>query len=252
MRNLFDYWEPVAARLKAGRKIGLFLDFDGTLAKLRSRPDDVWLDSGIRRTLAALAQSSRFRVTVISGRRQHDVASRIGLGSVRYLGLHGAEGRPGVEVSQGARNALSIARGLLNDLLTYCPGVWIEDKKDILAVHFRDTSEPVQARTEHFVRRVASRFTNSVRMSRGKKVWELIPHELEDKGAAVRHELRAMGWLAIPVYVGDDAGDEPAFEALYRGVTVKVGRVSKSHAQYRLANVQQVRMFLERLRSEVA
>ena len=38
-------------------------------------------------------------------------------------------------------------------------------------------------------------------MSPGKKVWELIPHELEDKGEAVRHELRAMGWLALPVYV---------------------------------------------------
>jgi trehalose 6-phosphate phosphatase len=252
MRHLFDEWDEVQTRLRSARKIGLFLDFDGTLVKFRSRPEQVRLDGTARHTLAALAGNPRFRVTIISGRRRDDVASRISLPTVRYLGLHGSEGRMGASASPESRHALSVVRGLLGDILSLCPGVWLEDKRDILTIHYRDTMAHVQSKAEELVRAIAGRFAKWMRMSPGKKVWELIPHELEDKGEAVRHELRAMGWLALPVYVGDDVGDEPAFEALYRGITVRVGRARRSHARYCLTNVHQVRIFLDRLRTEFA
>ena len=250
MRHLFDDWEHVRARLKSARKVALFLDFDGTLVKFRPRPEQVWLDSAVRRTLAALAGSSRFRVTIISGRKQEDVASRIGLPSVKCLGLHGSEGRAGAAALPESRHALKAVRGLLEDIVTQYPGVWIEDKRDILTIHYRGAQATVYTKAEQIVRFIAGRFAKWVRIAGGKKVWELIPHELEGKGVAVRHELKSMGWLAVPIYVGDDAADEPVFEALYRGVTVRVGPVRKSHARYRLDSVHQVRTFLERLRSE--
>jgi trehalose-phosphatase len=252
MLHLFDEWDDVRARLRSARKIGLFLDFDGTLVKFRSRPEEVWLDPTLRRTLASLAQSPRFHVTVISGRRRGDIAERISIPAVRYLGLYGSEGRNAPATKPESRHALSVVRDLLGDVLSLCPGVWIEDKRDVLTVHYRDTQEAVRTRAEQLVRSIASRFAKWVHISRGKKVWELMPHELEDKGEAVRHELRTMGWLALPIYVGDDAGDEPAFEALYRGITIRVGRIRRSHARYRLSNVRQVRMFLDRLRTECA
>ena len=126
IRHLFDDWEHVRARLRSARKIALFLDFDGTLVKFHSRPEQVWLDSTVRRTLAALAGSSRFRVTIISGRRQEDVASRVALPSIRCLGLHGAEGRAGVDALPESRHALNAVRSLLEDLVSHCPGVWPE------------------------------------------------------------------------------------------------------------------------------
>jgi len=252
MNHLFEDWDNVAGRFKSARKIGLFLDFDGTLVKFRSRPEDVWLDDPARKTLGALADNPRFNVTVISGRRRDDVASRARVPAVNYLGLHGSEGREGATALPESRHALSVVRGLLADILNMCPGIWVEDKRDILTIHYRDTIAPVQAKAEQLVRCVVSRFSKWVRISSGKKVWELIPHELEDKGAAVQHELRSQGWLTLPVYIGDDAGDEPAFEALYRGITIRVGPDRKSHARYRLANVQQVRLFLARLNREVA
>jgi trehalose 6-phosphate phosphatase len=248
VNHLLEDWANVCPRFKTARRIGLFLDFDRTLAK--SRHEQEPLDQDARDTLAALASNARFRITVISGRRRDEIASQVSLADVKCLGLHGAEGR--VRALPESRHALAVVRDLLGDIVGLCPGMWLEDKRDILAVHFRDTAAAVQVKADQLVRNIAGRFERWVRVSRGRKVLELIPYELEDKGAAVQQELRSMGWLALPVYVGGDAGDEPAFEALYRGVTIRVGPERKSHAKYRLDNVEQVQLFLERLRREVA
>jgi trehalose-6-phosphatase len=76
--------------------------------------------------------------------------------------------------------------------------------------------------------------------------------ELEDKGAAVKHQMAAVCNQALPIYVGDDSIDEPAFVALRRGLTVRVGRVRRSKARYRLSDVGEVQQFLERLGTEFA
>ena len=61
-----------------------------------------------------------------------------------------------------------------------------------------------------------------------------------------------MGSRAMPVYIGDDRMDEPAFAALNCGITVRVGRSCRTHARYRLSSVEQVRQFLEKIRREFA
>jgi len=91
-----------------------------------------------------------------------------------------------------------------------------------------------------------------LRLIRGKKVWELAPRELGDKGIAVASELSAVGSRAVPVFIGDDLMDEPAFSSLACGVTVRVGRACRSHARYRLSSVEQVHQFLQRLEGEFA
>jgi trehalose-6-phosphatase len=66
----------------------------------------------------------------------------------------------------------------------------------------------------------------------------------------VRHELALDCREALPVFVGDDTVDEPAFAALTRGITIRVGHPEHTRAHFRLAGVKQVRMFLERLNHE--
>ena len=61
-----------------------------------------------------------------------------------------------------------------------------------------------------------------------------------------------MGFGVMPVYIGDDRMDEPAFAALDCGVTVRVGRSCRTNARYRLSSVEQVRQFLEKLGREYA
>jgi trehalose-6-phosphatase len=86
----------------------------------------------------------------------------------------------------------------------------------------------------------------------GERGFELMPAEMGDKGTAMSHELAGIiSQAALPVFVGDDAVDEPAFLSLAGGITIRVGRPCRTRARFRLDDVKQVRMFLERLNKEV-
>ena len=87
MRYLLQGWPTVAERLQSARTVALFLDFDGTLAPLRLRPDQARLPAPSRCALRRLACSPRLRIWVISGRRQADVCRRVAIPGVRCLGL---------------------------------------------------------------------------------------------------------------------------------------------------------------------
>ena len=131
------------------------------------------------------------------------------------------------------------------------PGVWLEDKGLTLAIHYQSVADEGVRKARKFVQGVLAPFNDSLQLIRGKKVWELAPRELGDKGIAVASELPIMGGDAMPVYIGDDRMDEPAFAALRRGVTVRVGRACRTHARYRLSSVLQVRRFLEKLEERI-
>ena len=247
-RHLLHCWDQVGKQLRSARTVALFLDFDGTLTRLRPRPEEVWLDSSTRRALGVLARSRRFRVWVVSGRRQADVRARIRVPGIRYLGLHGWEGATfGESVSNNSAAALAHAKAWMSASLAALPGVWVEDKEFILAVHYRSAPEFSVRCAHQIVQGVVRRSSDSLRLAGGNKVWEVMPLEVKDKGAAVRHELASVSGPAVPVYVGDDAGDEPAFKVLSNGITIRVGPARASRAKYRLSNAAQVRLFLEKL-----
>lgn len=250
--HLFDDWTEVRDRLRRAPVIALFLDFDGTLAPLKPRPEQVSLDRTVRQALAVLARSARFRVWIISGRRQADICALVHIPGIRYLGLHGWEGRRGSRLASETHRWLSSLTAWFTTLLAPLPGVWIEDKVHALAIHYRDAKKG-DARVAHgLVTRVIAPFAEQFRLEKGKRVWEILPRELGDKGVAVRDELSSVGPCAVPVYVGDDQVDESAFAALPGGVTVHVGRSGRSKANYRLSDVAQVGDFLHRLTRELA
>jgi trehalose-phosphatase len=89
-------------------------------------------------------------------------------------------------------------------------------------------------------------------MLEGNKVWEIVPFQVRGKGEAVRRVLATMPRPCLPIYVGDDQQDEPAFALLRRGITVRVGQARRSRARYRLQDSDQVRYFLERLAKELS
>jgi trehalose-phosphatase len=250
VRHLFRSWDMVARCLGPSRDIALFLDFDGTLAPLHPRPEDVWLDVSTRRTLLQLTRSPRFRVWIVTGRLQADVRARVRVAGVRYLGLHGWEGRSGAVIGDEAREVIDCAKSWLGALLLTVPGIWIEDKGLTLAIHYQSVTEEGVRRARRMVLGVLQPFGNSLQLIRGKKVWEVAPAELGNKGIAVRQALTSMARSTVPVYVGDDHMDEPAFAALANGITVHVGSSCRTRAHYRLSSVGQVRQFLEKLERE--
>ena len=93
---------------------------------------------------------------------------------------------------------------------------------------------------------------NDFRMIHSNHAIEIVPREVEGKGVAMREFTRALRSPFLPIYVGDDLTDEPAFVALRRGITVCVAPSHRTSAQFQLKDPDEVRIFLERLAEELA
>jgi len=87
----------------------------------------------------------------------------------------------------------------------------------------------------------------ALRMTEGKKVWELQPDVDWDKGRAVLWLIETLKLEdALPVYIGDDVTDEDAFRALeHRGVGIAVQDAAQpTAATLTLRDPDEVRDFL--------
>lgn len=243
--------ENVEAILSEGgdRRLALFLDFDGTLAPIVDRPEQALLDPATRRVVARLA--AVVPVAVVSGRDRDVVARMVGVPEVRCAGSHGldVEGAQ-VPVDGEAMAAVDQAEAILRKRLTGVRGALVERKRYTVAAHVRLVSDSDLPRVEAAVNE-ALHATSGLRRAEGKKVVELRPDVDWDKGHAVRHLVEAVGApeTVWPVYVGDDATDEDAFQALRgHGVGVAVlDEARATNARFLLRDCREVRTFLERL-----
>ena len=98
------------------------------------------------------------------------------------------------------------------------------------------------------------RRTRELRVSPGKKVWDVQPDIEWDKGKALLWLLDALGvnsCATLPLYIGDDLTDEDAFRVIHdRGVSIVVREEPRrSIAQYALNNTEEVRVFIDALAS---
>ena len=251
LRHLFVGWSEVAGRLRNAPSIALFLDFDGTLSPLRPRPEDVTLSGSMRSVVSSLARKPGVRVWVISGRRRADVHSRSRIAGVRYLGLHGWEAQHSLPVKEETRRLLDCLKVRARQIVKNTPATWLEDKDVVVTIHHANASACDVSRIRQEMSWAIQPLNGQFRGIAGERGFELVPEEVGDKGTAVRHELAIAGKAALPVFVGDDAVDEPAFASLARGITIRVGRPRPTRARFRLDDVKQVRTFLERLNKEV-
>jgi len=250
MRHLFDYWRQIAFRLRAAGTVALFLDFDGTLARLRMRPDEVRLNDSTRHAIKRLARNPRFHIWLISGRRLADVRNRTRISGIRYLGLHGWEGRGRKSLNPETQRLLERAKRKLASQIEHFPGIRIEDKGPVFVVHHRGAPDLQIRRARASLAAFLETLDANLRVVECKHTWEILPAAIGDKGTAVQHELSLFGRSGVPVYVGDDATDEAAFAALPHGVTIRVGRWSLTRAKFQLRNTNEVRRFLEKLEAE--
>jgi trehalose-phosphatase len=252
MRHLFDYWRQVSARIRTARSVALFLDFDGTLARLRPRPDEARLNHGTRRAMARLAGNSRVRVCVITGRRLTDILIRASVPKVRYLGLHGWDSRGRAPLNLEVREILDRAKRHLANQIADLPGIRIEDKGPVFAVHYRGAADRQVGLARASVRTMMAPVSTELRVLEGKYAWEILPRAIGNKGTAVQHELNLFSRHALPIYIGDDTTDEPAFAALPHGITIRVGRCALTRAKFQLRDTTEVRSFLEKLETELS
>lgn len=247
VRPVFDLWPDISRRVRNAKNIALFLDFDGTLVDFRPRPDQVQLHTRTRTALRKVATHRAVRVIVISGRRRASLLQFVKVPRVFLHGLYGREKEDGLVVSRTAAEKISKAREALASLPDRAPGIFIEEKGASLAVHFRDASRQSERRARARLRKLLTDCRPHLTIIRAGNVWELVPSHVRGKGHAVRVLLREFGAAFLPIYIGDDLTDEPAFRALRKGITVLVGSRRPSSAHFSLRNPAQVGIFLERL-----
>ena len=89
LENILQDSAAVRGIAQASRP-GIVMDFDGTLSNIAPTPDSAVIEPRSARALRRLV--GRFPlVAVLSGRGVRDLADRVGVGGVVYVGNHGAE-----------------------------------------------------------------------------------------------------------------------------------------------------------------
>src|SRR6266496_2459061 len=208
-------------------RLGVFLDYDGTLTPIVSHPQDAWLTDSMRQTLRELAGS--LPVAVLSGRDLHDVRRRVDIDGIVYAGSHGFDiagpRRVRIQVAAEFLPILDAAEKELGEKLADIAGVLLERKRFSIAAHYRQADESGGIKVTRAVNEVIARH-RELRAITGKKVYELQPDIDWNKGKAVAWLLETLGLEqpeVLPIYIGDDLTDEDAFRALEkRGVGIVV------------------------------
>jgi trehalose-phosphatase len=229
--------------------VALFLDFDGTLAPTRPRPEHAVLEESTRRALRRLVHCRGVHVFVISGRKLDDIRSRVRVPGVTLLGLHGWDRGRGNKLNTRSRLLVDTTRRQMGEALPTSGQVWIEDKGATFSVHYRAATAAEVRQARAALSTILDPLRGALRVLQGDMVWEVAPREVRGKGVAARSQFRAYRH-ALPVYAGNDATDEPAFQALARGVTIRVGPLRPSRAHFHLRNPAELRRFLENLLEE--
>lgn len=197
-----------------GPRFGLITDVDGTISRLVADPDAAHIVPRSRQALASLQERLPL-VAVISGRAAADVAQRVGLPGLVYVGNHGLErwqnGRvlPLVDVT-AYRSALDRAKTAVAALAPN--GMWVEDKEATLSVHYRQTADPQTVYEQYRPRVVKIAEQTGLRFFEGRLIFELRPPVEAHKGTAFMSLVEEYA-LDTAVFLGDDVTDIDAMKA---------------------------------------
>jgi trehalose 6-phosphate phosphatase len=211
-------------------------DFDGTLAVGARDPAVAAIEPMAQRGLRALARAGtdrprRVHVAVLTGRVVSDVAARVRVGGVEYLGDHGLEhgtlARGGraehlLVVTDPAFDAhrdpaAILAAGVAKELGSP-PWLFVERKGPSVAFHVRQADDVAAARAAVVAAITVVEAREGLRDHglahyRGRSVVDLRPAEAGGKREAVERLLERHRPGAVLV-LGDELSDVDAFEAV--------------------------------------
>src|SRR3989304_7272433 len=252
-RHLFGAWSEICAKARRAGRLALLVDLDGTLAPIHPKPGHVRISESVRPELVKIARSGVV-VGVVSGRELDDVRRIVGVEGIWYAGAHGlflqdpGNGRIALTNLRQEKRIAQVKR-TLERALRSVPGIWIEDKRATVAVHYRGAARSSVAFASACIRRALDEFPG-LHLLEGKKVWEVLPGRGMDKAAAIRlilrrERLRKRRAQCLVFYLGDDTTDERVFEKL-QGISILIGRRRRTAASFFLRSPREVARFLNR------
>jgi trehalose 6-phosphate phosphatase len=197
------------------RPFGLATDIDGTLSPIADTPDMAAVTPLCRRYLAEIAQRVEV-VAAISGRAVEVARRMVGLEELVYIGNHGlswwrqgreetlAEAVPYETTVREAKRELAVRLDL--------PGLLLEDKGPILALHYRRCADRQAARAA-ILDALAPWRAQGLHIRQGRLVFELGPPLDIHKGTALARLMETYR-LGGVLCLGDDLTDVEAFKVL--------------------------------------
>ncbi|CAL0320363.1 unnamed protein product [Lupinus luteus] len=265
--SALDMFEQIMEASK-GKKIVMFLDYDGTLSPIVEDPDRAFMSNSMRKTLMKLARC--FPTAIVTGRCKDKVYNFVRLAELYYAGSHGLDIKGPTRTSkynkdrkaetlifQPASQFLPMIDQVyqqLVDKMKPIPGSIVEHNKFCVSVHFRCVDEKKWSELAHQVKSILKNYPK-LRLTQGRKVLEIRPNIKWDKGKALEFLLESLGLSncndVFPIYIGDDRSDEDAFKKLRdrgQGFGILVSKFPKeTSASYSLQEPNEVMDFLQRL-----
>lgn len=230
----------------------LFLDLDGTLVEIASRPHAVVYSPELHHLLQRLQTAVHGAVALVTGRTIHE-ADRILHGALRYVaGVHGYEIQRGSTITHAPVD-LAPLHAAMHEVRARIGAqtlpALVEDKHASIALHYRHAPEAGPALLQ-IAQDIAAR--HGLRILQGKMVIELVAGA-QNKGDAVRSLINDAPFRnRTPVALGDDKTDEDTFEAVNAlgGFGILVGDERPTAARYRLGSPAAVRAWLSAVLSD--
>ncbi|KAJ4753385.1 Trehalose 6-phosphate phosphatase [Rhynchospora pubera] len=262
---LFKFEQIMA--MSKGKKIVMFLDYDGTLSPIVDDPDHAYMSEAMREAVRDVAM--HFPTAIVSGRCTDKVLSFVRLKELYYAGSHGMDivgptkgpkhikSKTKEVLCQPASEFLPIIEEISKALIEktkMIPGAKVENNKFCVSVHYRCVDEMKWDAVAEQVKSVLNEYPK-LRLTQGRKVLEIRPTIKWNKGNALEFLLETLGYAdsseVFPVYIGDDRTDEDAFKVLCekeQGIGILVSKVPKeTNACYSLREPSEVKEFLQEL-----
>lgn len=241
--------EQMLREFESSQKRCILLDYDGTLAPYQKIPSLATPSGEVMNLLKELCRDKANEVVVISGRDADTLDKWLGGLDLNLVAEHGAcikyrneEWLQQVSVSHEWKDQI---RPLMDLFVTRCVGSFVEEKKNTLAWHYRNTHPDLGfIRSRELRNSLLQLITNTpLQVIDGNKVLEVRLAGI-DKGAT---SIKLMERFApeFTLCIGDDATDEDMFRLLREtAYTIKIGRGTTA-AKYNILSQRDVYPFLK-------
>jgi len=240
----------VIKRISAAERLGLFLDYDGTLAELKKKPSDALPDEEIKRLFSKLENAKPVDVYIISGRTKEDMDqwfSRYDFNLIAEHGYYYKHYNSSEWIEFDPQAVLSWKNQIIDIFQLYTgmtPGSFVEEKTSSVVWHYRN-SDPEFGRwkAHQLVAELYDMLTNlPVEIHHGKKIVEVSSIQI-NKGSVLEHFMLLNRYDAI-LCAGDDETDESMFRLNAEGiVSIKIG-TGDTAARFRVSSPRAFREFL--------
>jgi trehalose 6-phosphate synthase/phosphatase len=235
-------------------QLGFFIDYDGTLAEIKKRPEDALPDDEIKALFARLEAKKNLDVYIISGRKKEDMDrwfSRYDFNLIAEHSYYYKHRNADNWIVFDTQADLWWKDRIIDVFQLYTgmtPGSSVEEKTSSVVWHYRNSDPEFGTwKANQLVAELYEMLSNlPVEIHHGQKIVEVGSIQL-NKGMALRHFVQLNQYDAV-LCAGDDETDESMFRFADDNsqiISIFVGdRRATTAAKFRASSPQAFRVFL--------